>query len=862
MPSFLFKSEILTPPSYNHPLELAGKALLYRDSKYKEGISVIRNKYDSILSYKTSNPENTEFLQTGIQQSLSNLDKLAGADLSLPGNVSAGLKSFDNITNNKALRDDIAFTQSYNTAMADARSTGKKDPNSVAVQNLDLITSAMDDYMKTKPQSDPDATPPTPVRFIPHYNFEKIQADKISKIKADIEIQKKDVNYQAVIGGRTVNLSTATQQEIESLTKSRIATVIYNDFNTDSQAKNQLMIDHRYNTKYGLYDLKETKEDLKSNVEALEYRINELTDLGKLPNITQTQKSESEKIIKDLQAQVTSISGRLRSMDDPNYKFTPSDHMEAYVNKMYKLYGYTKEHKIESMPGSTEVLKLQSDVILKGFEAQLEAIKTTNEEAKNSPVNPDGSPGADVSVKLYHTLEELEQSPSGTAYLDNTGVAALVGGVYNKDSGDITLNITPSTGVILVPGEAATTSTNVQSAVLVNQYRTELAKFNTNHQIDKLTATGKGLKNILHNYNDEDLVKLYFEAKRKNSNNQQLTKPEQDVLKFNSIFDKLNINTNNTPQDALGRLAAQYKIVDGDNKNTAEATKIGVKLNQNYSQSAVIIPTNKPIVAMGDSPNGLKLGVTAAMLIPSTALGNGGLGVSVDELLSIGAKVSNHIPKMSPTTSNENAASNVKWYSMNVVIPVEKPLYDVAKDIASTDLEGRTGKDATKRIQNSVDFYNTYNEVIRQGGKERPQDIAASNKYMDPQVRELKETRYERSIRLMVDRQLKISDSNVGSVSLKHVSPQLKSIVSNLQNVLFPDKNIGITSANDQSNRLKRSTKSLHRSGYAIDLKYDKDVYDYLVANPDILGSFEVIPPDHGTAPHIHIQLKKQFRND
>lgn len=861
MPSFLFKSEILTPPSYNHPLELAGKALLYRDSKYKEGISVIRNKYDSILSYKTSNPENAGFLQTGIQQSLSNLDKLAGADLSLPGNVASGLKSFDNITNNKALRDDIAFTQSYNTAMGEARSAGKKDPNSVAAQNLDLITSAMDEYMKTKPQSDPDAVPPTPVRFIPYYNFEKIQADKISKIKADIEIQKKDVNYQAVIGGRTVNLSAATQQEIESLTKSRIATVIYNDFNTDSQAKNQLMIDHRYNTKHGLYDLKETKEDLKSNVEALEYRINELTDLGKLPSITQTQKSESEKIIKDLQAQVVSITGRLRSMDDPNYKFTPSDHMEAYVNKMYKLYGYTKEHKIESMPGSTEVLKLQSDVILKGFEAQLEAIKTANEEAKNSPVNPDGSPGHDVSVKLYHTLEELEQSPNGTAYLDNTGVAALVGGVYNKDSGDITLNITPSTGVILVPGEASTTSTNVQSAVLVNQYRTELAKFNTKYGVEKVVHKGHGATALVA-YTDEDLVKLYLEAKKKSNNNQQLTKPEQDVLKFNSIFDELNINTNSTPQDALGRLAAQYKIVDGDNKNTAEATRIGVKLNQNYSQSAVIIPTNKPIVAMGDSPNGMQLGVTASMLIPSTALGNGGLGISVDELTSIGAKVSNHIPKMAPTTSNETAAANVKWYSVNVVIPVEKPLYDVAKDIASTDLEGRTGKDATKRIQDSVDFYNTYNEVIRQGGRERPQDVMTSNKYMDPQARELKETRYERSIRLMTDKQLKIADSNAGSVSLKYVSPQLKSIVSNLQNILFPDRKIGITSANDQSDRLKRSPKSQHRSGYAIDLQYDEDVYNYLVANPDVLGNFEVIPPDHGTAPHIHIQLKKQFRND
>lgn len=106
---------------------------------------------------------------------------------------------------------------------------------------------------------------------------------------------------------------------------------------------------------------------------------------------------------------------------------------------------------------------------------------------------------------------------------------------------------------------------------------------------------------------------------------------------------------------------------------------------------------------------------------------------------------------------------------------------------------------------------------------------------------------------------LKKKSDNVKFNSLNsNISKYLNSLPENLRSRLVA------TSGNDQ----KHSKNSLHYEDRAIDLRYDKKAYDFIKNDPVAkrLG-INLLDPDHGTAPHIHLELKKYggstlFAND
>lgn len=66
--------------------------------------------------------------------------------------------------------------------------------------------------------------------------------------------------------------------------------------------------------------------------------------------------------------------------------------------------------------------------------------------------------------------------------------------------------------------------------------------------------------------------------------------------------------------------------------------------------------------------------------------------------------------------------------------------------------------------------------------------------------------------------------------------------------------NLVATSGNDQDH----AEGSAHYDNRAIDLRFNKRAYDFIQNDPvaKSLG-ISTLPPDHGTAPHIHLQTKK-----
>jgi hypothetical protein len=96
---------------------------------------------------------------------------------------------------------------------------------------------------------------------------------------------------------------------------------------------------------------------------------------------------------------------------------------------------------------------------------------------------------------------------------------------------------------------------------------------------------------------------------------------------------------------------------------------------------------------------------------------------------------------------------------------------------------------------------------------------------------------------------LRTKSNNVKFQGLnQNISKYLNTLPDNLRGSLLA------TSGNDQ----QHVKNSKHYEDEALDLRFDKQAYDFMTKDPVLqrLG-LKVLPPDHGTAPHIHLEKMK-----
>lgn len=105
----------------------------------------------------------------------------------------------------------------------------------------------------------------------------------------------------------------------------------------------------------------------------------------------------------------------------------------------------------------------------------------------------------------------------------------------------------------------------------------------------------------------------------------------------------------------------------------------------------------------------------------------------------------------------------------------------------------------------------------------------------------------------------KYSLSNLNDFRTKDASVNVSNIDERLQGYLEnlpPDlqEKILVTSGNDFGGHVKGSK---HYQGQALDLRYDPDLYNYIAADSTKdKYSLKTLDPNHGTAKHIHLQVK------
>lgn len=184
--------------------------LRYKEGEYEQGFAQVKNLYNSLLSSKASNAENTEVQKAYIADAERKLQNLASVDLSVPQNVGLAKSVFKTFLNDDELMHDINVTRISDTQLAKGQSfLQSDDPKQRAMHS-----ALADEYVSTVPinelkwakRGDGSITRVRPRYYIPAVNLTEKFKDflDVSKYKSFTETANGAGYIFRTVGGENV----------------------------------------------------------------------------------------------------------------------------------------------------------------------------------------------------------------------------------------------------------------------------------------------------------------------------------------------------------------------------------------------------------------------------------------------------------------------------------------------------------------------------------------------------------------------------------------------------------------------------------------------------------------------------------
>jgi lysozyme len=703
MPSFLHKSEFVPIQPYAHPMELQAKALMYRDNKVKEGLQSIRSKYDSILSYQLTNPENQEFVRNELKSALGRLDSLSGADLSLPENVGMAMSTFDPITSDRKLLEDISFTRHMAGEKAKIESLQTSHPDLVTPQNILPVLEAENNYRNARVRTGQSGSPEF-AKFEPYYNFEKTHNEFLTKIKADIDQQFSDIHYEIDMpDGSKKTVGMLTVQEKEELSKYKVRQALMSEFNSDPKAMRQMMLDHQYNTKMELYNPEELMTRLKGETDSWDVKIKQMQ--------SQVAQAKAMGVLSPEQEAQASVAGNPSA-----YQFTMGDLVDSYVTKQENRWSYSQKKKLDLAPGQTEVFKFTTESWLKQLQASLDI---ATEKAKSQIkiefdaadrwINSDGTP-AD-RVWLYEVSEAVETRGSYSTEQNDPSLRALAGDVDPKDD-KITINVDSAglegTGIIVKPavlGDNVEATKGYTFLTALNKGVQDIAKINNKEfQTEVKHVQGKSdipystWKSMSSSEKANKLFKLYKDYKA----NPKSFKYTSSMDLIVPTLEGMGITASSTEVDFTKKYSDALTHTNLSEDQVSTIVDAGIKLSEKIHGKFEFIPATKDQVKGLD--NG-KLGVDGWLLMPKTVAASNKIPVA--EMQAAGLLKNTFNEEQLSYLKSDNTTDYKDWVAIKIIKPVDGNNQQIleATQKARTTL---TGQDADKYLKRSQKFWTEY----------------------------------------------------------------------------------------------------------------------------------------------------------
>lgn len=598
MPSYLYPEQNIPIQPYNSPLELYSKALQLKDARFKEGLSNLRNKYDSILNADLTNKTNSEKVRAGVENVMKTLSKTIVNDISLPENQAQIDGLFDPIIKDKDVIYDMAWTSNHRSELSKAESLSKTKPELVKPQNLEILYRAQEAYRSSDPGNRPE-----PTKFSPYYDFNTIYNGELDKIKKDVSLSVVKGKGLTIKGpdGTIYDLddNNVTQQQITGIRAWKVEQMLWQRINQDPAALNQMRIDHEYNKNNGFYSPESAIADIDSYTEFFTRRNKVYTDRLNSGYVDDNDKETFETDIKTGRQRIQELNDiKTAIKTDPSKAseyFTFNKFVKDYVESKAKQYSHREDGLLMDVPGYKGALEGRINMLEKDYEDRRSALKASREASDKETIAMDltQTPYADLYTELSDgkPIKKPKEFIQGLLGLskdkDNNLVYSMSYAATNQ----------PGSMVILQPATNNLTSEQTETVYIgsiLSVMKSDLDNLNITRLVDDLELTKDGdltgrTKKVSVKSSSENLLNDYNLLSK-----EEKQKVDGVLEKYKPLLAEFNIDPFKKDQIR----AAETKLAD---KSIDEAVKAGIELNSSLGGQFTFIPDDDINVQQGGS---------------------------------------------------------------------------------------------------------------------------------------------------------------------------------------------------------------------------------------------------------------------
>lgn len=372
MPGFLYKEDPITTPVYSHPMQLMANAIMVREAKARENISLIRSQHDALINTPLTNESNRIGLRADTEAAIDRLKGLRTVDLSLAQNATNAMSVFDNVLNNKNYLTDIAFTKHVGKQKQIIDDIKKNHPEQWSKQNEWQIVKAENEYRFGDPGMNPNFS-----IYKPYVDVDK----KIQEIAKSVEEEEwQQAGVQTIQGADNSVTKLGYTQDVKSKRASKISERVNALLAADPNFSEQLAINYEYLNDtgqmpyYASAKIKENRDYFQSIVTSPE---------GYSPDSI----AQAKKIVEDSDFMLESI--RQNPATASRY-YNQGNFITDYVEDMSKAYSYNKVGGVEYDKASFELFKQKLDRENEAFKSKLRIQEKAAEGSPlgNSPYDP------------------------------------------------------------------------------------------------------------------------------------------------------------------------------------------------------------------------------------------------------------------------------------------------------------------------------------------------------------------------------------------------------------------------------------------------------------------------------------------
>lgn len=314
------------------------KAIMYRKAKFDEGAEKVQSQINQLGQIPTITEEDAKIVQDKITNLTSNINSIAGLDLSNQFNINKVSSMSSEIVDDPTVQAAVSSArnlQKNQKYMEEARQNPKKFGNVLAVQNEDDFNNQLTKYKQARAEGKDSIFS---YSYKPYTDLQGELGKKMEKIKADIEMGMAGDYF--------------TKDEV--ITPDKIKNLAYSMISSEPKYQDQMRINSTFATK-GITDEQLLMQKNRFQIADIREKERDLErERNRLYNIDLSNPKQTAELVKNYKDKVAKYEEKVKFLQDNPNKLINIDTGEVLANKSsreqlaYELSSYALANNLAS----------------------------------------------------------------------------------------------------------------------------------------------------------------------------------------------------------------------------------------------------------------------------------------------------------------------------------------------------------------------------------------------------------------------------------------------------------------------------------------------------------------------------------